>query len=89
MKLYLIGHDYRYAVEQMVMTLFPGERPVYPEGKPEGDRMEVRLSIGEQRTTATCAYWLEGSCFRGRASVETAELTGIVRTASLCQQIVK
>ena len=23
MNLYLIGHDYRYAVEQMLLTLFP------------------------------------------------------------------
>ena len=30
MNLYLIGHDYRYAAEQMLLTLFPDERPVYP-----------------------------------------------------------
>ena len=27
MNLYLIGHDYRYAAEQMLLTLFPDERP--------------------------------------------------------------
>ncbi len=27
MKLTLKGHDYRYAAEQMMLTLFPGERP--------------------------------------------------------------
>ncbi|MBQ9501968.1 MAG: coproporphyrinogen dehydrogenase HemZ [Lentisphaeria bacterium] len=89
MKLYLTGHDYRYAVEQMVMTLFPGERPVYPSGRPEGDRMEVRLSEGEKRVTATCAFWVDGVCFRGMASVSNEMLTDKVRTASLCQQIVK
>ena len=30
MKLYLKGHNYRYATEQMLLTLFPGERPEYP-----------------------------------------------------------
>ena len=25
---------YRYAAEQMMLTLFPGERPEYPEGEP-------------------------------------------------------
>ena len=33
MNLYLIGHDYRYAAEQMLLTLFPDERPVYPDGR--------------------------------------------------------
>ena len=35
MKLYLIGHDYKYAAEQMMLSLYPAERPEYPEGKPE------------------------------------------------------
>lgn len=30
MKLYLEGHHCQYAVEQMLLTLFPGERPEYP-----------------------------------------------------------
>ena len=30
MKLYLNGHNFRYATEQMLLTLFPGERPEYP-----------------------------------------------------------
>ena len=29
MKLELIGHDEKYAVEQSLLTLFPDERPVY------------------------------------------------------------
>ena len=31
MKLYLKGHDYKYATEQMMLTLFPQERPEYPQ----------------------------------------------------------
>ena len=31
MKLYLKGHDYKYAAEQMMLMLFPGQRPEYPE----------------------------------------------------------
>ena len=46
MKLYLYGHDYKYAAEQMMLSLYPSERPEYPEGKPEGDRVELRLSNG-------------------------------------------
>ena len=36
MKLYLKGHDYKYAAEQMLLTLFPGERPSYPD-RPAGE----------------------------------------------------
>ena len=34
MKLYLRGHDYKYAAEQMLLTLFPAQRPEYPAGPP-------------------------------------------------------
>ena len=34
MKLYLNGHNYKYAAEQMLLTLFPGERPEYPDAPP-------------------------------------------------------
>ena len=29
MKLIFRGHDYRYACEQMLLTLFPDQRPTY------------------------------------------------------------
>ena len=29
MRLILIGHEYRYAAEQILLTMFPGERPEY------------------------------------------------------------
>ena len=34
----LKGHDYKYAVEQMLLTLFPNERPTY------GTREENRVT---------------------------------------------
>ena len=37
MKLYLIGHDYRYAAEQILLMLFPDERPEYPEAPESGN----------------------------------------------------
>ena len=54
MKLYFCGHQYKYAAEQMLLTLFPGERPEYPEGKPEGRRVELRLKRAPRFTTASC-----------------------------------
>lgn len=71
------------------MTLFPGEKPVYPDGKPEGRRMEIRLSRSAQFTTAVCRYRDGELNGRGRAAVTNDKLTDPVRTDSLCQQIIK
>ena len=90
MKLYFDGHEYRYAAEQMLATLFPGEKPEYPEpAAPEGRRVELRLHRAPQRTTASCLYHDGQQAFRGFASVPTGALTSLVRTDSLCQQALK
>ncbi len=89
MKLYFCGHDYKYAVEQMLLTLFPQERPEYPEGKPQGDRMEVKLSRGDKFTTATCTVCLNGKISHGRGSVKNTVCTDELETARQCQHIIK
>ena len=75
MNLYLIGHDYRYAAEQMLLTLFPDERPEYPDGRPTGDRAELRLMSGTKVTTVTCVLVYHGQTANGRTSVPNGELT--------------
>ena len=89
MKLYLYGHEYKYAVEQMLLTLFPQERPQYPEGRPEGDRMEIRLRRGEKRLTASCLLVLGGARFAGRASAALDTLGGRLETERRAQRLVK
>ena len=69
-KLYLYGHDYKYAAEQMLLTMFPGERPEYPEGRPAGDRMELRLSRGDKFTTASCKLVLGENEYRAMARAD-------------------
>ncbi|MCD8088699.1 MAG: coproporphyrinogen dehydrogenase HemZ [Oscillospiraceae bacterium] len=66
MNLYFFGHSYKYAAEQMLLTMFPQERPVYPDGEPTGDRGEISLSAGE----AACRLIRQGQVFRGKAVVE-------------------
>ena len=75
MNLYLIGHDYRYTAEQMILTLFPDERPEYPDGRPTGDRAELRLMSGTKVTTVTCVLVYHGQTANGRTSVPNGELT--------------
>lgn len=63
MKLLLTGHEERYAIEQLQLSLFPGEQmePVY--GPFQGDGAESILSRGEVYLTATTVIW-----YRGRKS---------------------
>ena len=89
MRLYLYGHEYKYAVEQMLLTLFPNERPEYPEGRPAGDRMEIRLSRAGRRTTASCVYHRGTERFQGRAAADNVSLGGKLTTDRKCQRLVK
>ena len=89
MKLYLEGHEYKYAVEQMLLTLYPQERPEYPEGRPEGKRMEIRLSTGEKRLTASCLLVNDQGRFTGRAAADRAGLGTALETERKAQRLVK
>ena len=89
MRLYLSGHDYKYAVEQMLLTLFPDERPEYPEGSPEGRRMEIRLSRTDATTSASCSYCTGRSVFRGAARAANDRLTDPLERDRICQRLVK
>lgn len=47
MKLYLTGHDYRYAVEQILLALFPRSRPEYPDAEPSEGEDYARVELTE------------------------------------------
>ncbi len=89
MKLYLYGHEYKYAVEQMLLTLFPEERPEYPDTEPAGERMEIRLTRGEKLTTGSCALYRGGQLWRGTARAENAAMTDPLQRDRICQRLVK
>ncbi|MBR5381069.1 MAG: coproporphyrinogen dehydrogenase HemZ [Oscillospiraceae bacterium] len=88
MKLYFRGHDYRYAVEQMLLTLFPNERPEYPAGKAEGERMEIRLHRAERYTTASCLL-VRGGVFRGTARADNRAMTDELTAERVRQRLIK
>lgn len=91
MKLYLSGHDYKYAVEQIMLALFPDERPEYIPDKPdvEEDFTSVALSTGTKFATASVTIKAEGKKASGFARVQTAELSGKLVTDRLLQKILK
>ena len=66
MKLYLYGHDYKYAAEQMLLTLFPAQRPEYPAGPPAPgeDALVLSLHRGAAWATATAALSCGGREYR-------------------------
>lgn len=68
MKLYLIGHDYKYAAEQMLLTLFPDQRPQYPDTPcaPEEDALRLSLSVGDTWVTATADLTFQGKHYTAR-----------------------
>ncbi len=89
MRLYLRGHEYRYAVEQMLLTLYPAERPEYPAGKPEGERIELSLRRAAKRVTASCLLVRHGRETRGAAWAPVGELGDALTEDRVCQRLVK
>ena len=91
MKLYLNGHAYRYAVEQMLLVLFPEERPTYPDTlpKPEEDAVISTLHRGEKWTTAQTVLQRGGVSYRRFARARTETLRGKLETDRILQKIIK
>ena len=65
------GHDCRYAAEQMLLTLFPEERPQYAVGPvpPEADHAFLRLTQDGERLTAEAQVRWQGRSAAGEADV--------------------
>ena len=91
MKIYLIGHNYKYAAEQIVLMLFPDERPEYPEGKPAGGDASaiIALSSGKTYTTATTKIYFGGKTAFAASRVKRCALKGTLVTDRLLQKIIK
>ena len=89
MRLYLSGHDNRYAVEQTMMTLFPHERPEYPEGEPTGERCELRVTRGGKMTSCICRLVTDSGIFHGRAAAANKRMSDADSQAHYLSRIVK
>ena len=62
MRLELIGHDEKYALEQSLLTLFPGEKPVYGEVDEASDVRWARVTLTEEdeRVQVTTELGVDG-----------------------------
>ncbi|MGN1001562.1 MAG: coproporphyrinogen dehydrogenase HemZ [Oscillospiraceae bacterium] len=89
MELFLKNNDYKYAVEQIMLMLFPREKPVYPDAPGGGNRAELSVSEGKDFVTAACVLTIDGLSHRGRAAVKKTSFTDPVVEQRLRQRIVK
>jgi oxygen-independent coproporphyrinogen-3 oxidase len=91
MKLYLTGHSYRYAVEQIMLVLFPQERPEYPDAPPEAGDCYARCALFQGKTWATARTELgrAGKTAVSTARVQMSQLTDKLTTDRLLQRIIK
>ena len=89
MKLYLKGHDYKYAVEQMLLTMFPAERPEYAETETDGDCMTVSLEAAGDSTSAECVLRRGGEVFTANESRENAAMPTPLLRDRQCQRLIK
>ena len=90
MKLYLKGHDYKYAVEQIMLTMFPEQRPEYTDVPPiDGDRAAITLSYGDKYATAAATVTADGVTERGSARAAVSELGDSQQTDRILQKILK
>jgi len=74
MKLLFDGHNYQYAAEQMLFTLFPGERAVYT-GEADST-LRLKLSVGAQYLTATATLHRNGTVYHGASRAPRRLLSG-------------
>ena len=72
-----------------MLTLFPAERPEYPDGKPSGDRAELSLSISKEFGTAFCKLVVGNNIYRARAGFKVEEITDDLSLDRLCQRAIK
>ncbi len=90
MKLRLEGHEYRYAVEQILLALFPAERPEYVEAEP--DPGENWACVGLETRDGLRAYarirW-EGKSACARQEGDASRLGDKLEADRECQRILK
>ncbi len=85
MKLRLIGHTNRYAMEQISLVLFPEDKPEYTEENFTGDGAVSTLSEGAVYLTATARITRDGKTVHGTARCKKEQATESLRRQILRQ----
>ena len=89
MYLKLIHHDYKYAVEQIMLILFPGEKPDYGEAPEGASQATSSLSVSQVWATARTRLRWQGREAVAVSRVPVKELTDQLTRDRLLQRIIK
>ena len=89
MYLKLIHHEYKYAVEQIMLILFPGQRPDYSPAPAGADQAVSSLSVSETWATARTELHWQGRSAVGISRVRADKLTDELTRDRLLQRILK
>ncbi len=89
MKLTLSGHNYKYAVEQILLMMYPDELPEYAPNDDVGLSANVRLTLGEVYAVAVTQITADGIVYKGMSRIRCKELTDKLVTDRLLQKIIK
>ena len=89
MKLKLIGHDYKYAAEQIMLMLFPGEHPEYGGDADGSLSAEISVKYSRVYATAHTRLFSDGKVYDGFSRVKTCTLTDQIETNRHISRIIK
>jgi oxygen-independent coproporphyrinogen-3 oxidase len=91
MKLFLLGHDYKYAVEQMLLALFPDERPEYTDSPcADGESSAlVSLETDTESARAFCRIRRGGKSGEGAYSAPLSGCEDTLSKERACQKAVR
>ena len=88
MKLCLKGHEYKFAVEQIMLAMFPGEKPEYTYNfEKDGRSACISLKKGGIFSTVYVIIAFDGKCGRGFARIKTKSLE--MEEDRLAQRLIK
>lgn len=85
MKLHLIGHTNRYAIEQISLALFPEDKIEYTQSPFVGDGIISTLTEGRTYLTATAKITRNGKVAHGTARCKISDATEPLRRQILRQ----
>lgn len=89
MYLELIHHDYKYAVEQIMLVLFPEEKPVYASDHQEVNCARSSLTLSGTWATARTELSYNGKRAIGISRIKCDQLTDDLTQNRLLQRILK
>ena len=91
MKLLLKGHEYKFAVEQIMITMFPDERPEYVQSRKDLGENGATVSLSRKETfsTATTTIQRNGHSYKGEGRIPNREYASKLEEDSDMTHLVK